>query len=135
MYSGLRNTPLNTENTKMSERKYNQVVFKDKKDRLIGYRFEKDTLFCTNGEQIIKSANHWRKRTAKGENLKVVKVTKSNWKRTAKVHADRLGFFIKLDTLACEKMDLENLPQPEEIDETPMAFIEKGLEFEFGWLH
>lgn len=91
-----------------------QAAFKNRKNHLIAYRFENGVLYCSNGEQITKSANEYRKRTAKGDNLKVTGVTSANWKATARIHADSLGFFKSVDTLAADKLDINNLPQPED---------------------
>lgn len=114
------------------QRNYNQVAYKDRKDRIIAYKFEDGQLICSTGEIVTESANQHRKRTAKGENLKVNKITKKNWKTATRQHADKIGFCKKVDTSIAEFLDFDNLPQPETIDETPFAFIEEWAKKERG---
>lgn len=101
-----------------------QIAFRDRQDNCIICQFDGDKVLLSNGEVITESANAHRKRTFKGDNLKVAKITRKNWQAAARAYCDKIGYFKSVDTLEAERLDFDNPPAGIEETEAPFEFIQ-----------
>lgn len=101
-----------------------QIAFKDRLGQVIVAKFDNNKVLLSNGEIITESANAHRRRTQKGNNLKINPITKKNWERATVVFCDKTGFSIRVPQIQAERMDFDNPPQPKTLDTTPFAWIE-----------
>lgn len=69
------------------------IGFINRKDEVRTYTWNGQSIEVSNGEVLTQSANEFRKRTAKGNNLTVTTLTKKNWESAARIHADKAGFW------------------------------------------
>lgn len=107
----------------------NTIGFRNRNDEVRTYAWNGETIEVSNGEVINQSANALRAKTAKGrESLQVTELTKKNWEKAARVHADRDGFF-----KTASEREITLLPKEGEGNKEPrLKIVQDWLEAERG---